>query len=46
MLDKRHAPDTFFIVAEADHRFYKEDCLPPEEWAGLAENDMWVFTHP
>ena len=35
MLDKRHAPDTFFFVAEADHRFYKADCISPEEW--LAE---------
>ena len=36
MADKRHAEDTYFIVAEADHRFYKADCIPPEEWLEVA----------
>ena len=36
MTDARHAPDTFFIVAEADHRFYAADCIKPEEWLAHA----------
>ena len=32
MLDKRHCQDTFFICAEADHRFYPDDCLTAAEW--------------
>ena len=43
MLDKRHAPDTFFFVAEADHRFYKADCISPEEW--LAEAGKEHYGH-
>ena len=36
MTDGRHPPDTFFIVAEADHRFYASDCIQPREWLAFA----------
>ena len=36
ILDDRHAEDTLFIVAEADHRFYKRDCIDPNEWLRIA----------
>ena len=39
MMDGRHAPDTFFIVAEADHRFYEADCIPPREWLAFASRE-------
>ena len=41
MTDQRHAEDTFFIVAEADHRFYKADCIPPEEWLQVAGQEHY-----
>ena len=41
MTDQRHAEDTFFIVAEADHRFYKADCIPPEEWLQVAGKEHY-----
>ena len=41
MLDKRHAPDTFFFVAEADHRFYKYDCSSPGEWLAAAGQEHY-----
>jgi len=36
ILDDRHTADTFFIVAEADHRFYKRDCIDPNDWLRAA----------
>ena len=33
MMDKQLPPDTLFIVAEADFRFYEADDMTPEEWA-------------
>ena len=33
MMDAAHSPDTLFIVAEADFRFYKADDMSPAEWA-------------
>ena len=33
MMDASHMPDTLFIVAEADFRFYEADDMSPEEWA-------------
>ena len=41
MLDKRHAPDTFFFVAEADHCFYKDDCISPAEWLAAAGKEHY-----
>ena len=35
MTDTRHAPDTFFIVAEADWRLCRDHCVGNREW--LAE---------
>ena len=32
MTDDRHAPDTFFLVAEADWRLYREHCVADREW--------------
>ena len=36
MLDHRHADDTAFLFFESDFRFYRADCLTPEEWLPLA----------
>ena len=45
MLDGRHAPDTWFIVAEQDFRFYAKDDIG--NWAARmgevpAGVDLWV----
>ena len=32
MTDDRHAPDTFFLVAEADFRLYREHCVADRDW--------------
>ena len=37
MTDDRHAPDTFFLVAEADWRLYREHCVADRDW--MAEVD-------
>ena len=37
MCDERHAPDTFFLVAEADWRLYREHCVGDRDW--MAEVD-------
>ena len=37
MSDMRHMPDTLFIVAEGDFRFYHEDCVGDCDW--LSELD-------
>ena len=37
MCDERHAPDTFFLVAEADWRLYREHCVADRDW--MAEVD-------
>ena len=36
MLDPRHPSDTFFLVAEADMRFYQRDEVPAAEWLTAA----------
>ena len=33
MCDETHAPDTLFLVAEEDFRFYEQDSLPTDEIA-------------
>ena len=35
MRDKRLPPDTLFIVAEADFRFYEADDMSPLKWASV-----------
>ena len=40
MTDGRHAPDTFFLVAESDFRFYRSHCVSNRNW--LAEVDEFV----
>ena len=37
MTEERHAPDTFFLVAEADWRLYREHCVADRDW--MAEVD-------
>ena len=39
MLDPRHPEDTVFLFSEADFRFYKRDCVQPEEWLPLVMGD-------
>jgi len=49
MLDKRHAEDTLFLIAEADHRFFKEDDVDTEAWLTVvgestffSKQDVWA----
>ena len=42
MTDDRHAPDTFFLVAEADWRLYREHCVADRDW--MAEVDDFAKT--
>ena len=41
MMDASHMPDTLFIVAEADFRFYKVDDMTPEEWAEYVVGNIY-----
>ena len=43
MTDGRHAPDTLFLVAEGDFRFYRDHCVSNRNW--LAEVDDFVEKH-
>ena len=43
MTDGRHAPDTLFLVAEGDFRFYREHCVSNRNW--LSEVDDFVEKH-
>ena len=38
MMDPSFPPDTLFIVAEADFRFYEADDMTPLEWAGVVRS--------
>ena len=40
MTDDRHAPDTFFLVAEADWRLYRDHCVADRDW--MAEVDIFA----
>ena len=40
MTDGRHPPDTLFLVAEHDFRFYREHCVSTKDW--LSEVDDFV----
>ena len=43
MTDGRHSPDTLFLVAENDFRFFEEHCVSNPNW--LREVDEFVATH-
>ena len=43
MLDGRHSPDTLFLVAENDFRFFREHCVSDRDW--LVEVDAFVESH-
>ena len=43
MTDGRHAPDTLFLVAEGDFRFFREHCVAKRDW--LDEVDQFVEEH-
>ena len=43
MTDGRHSPDTLFLVAENDFRFFKDHCVSARNW--LREVDEFVSTH-
>ena len=38
MTDDRHAPDTFFLVAEADWRLYRDHCVADRDWMAEVDN--------
>ena len=38
MMDPAHAPDTLFLVAEADFRYYEADDMTPEEWCNVVHH--------
>ena len=38
MTDDRHAPDTFFLVSEADWRLYREHCVADRDWMAEVDN--------
>ena len=39
MTDDRHSPDSFFLVAEADWRLYRDHCVGDRDW--MAEVDAF-----
>ena len=43
MTDDRHAPDTFFLVAEADWRLYREHCVADRDWMAEVDNFAMHF---
>ena len=43
MTDDRHAPDTFFLVAEADWRLYREHCVADRDWMAEVDNFARTF---
>ena len=43
MIDGRHAPDTLFLVAENDFRFFREHCVSNRDW--FSEVDAFVESH-
>ena len=43
MTDGRHPPDTLFLVAENDFRFYRHHCVSNRDW--LSEVDEFVSEH-
>lgn len=43
MTDGRHSPDTLFLVAENDFRFFREHCVSDRDW--MAEVDAFVESH-
>ena len=43
MLDGRHSPDSLFLVAENDFRFFREHCVSDRDW--LVEVDAFVESH-
>ena len=38
MTDDRHAPDTFFLVSEADWRLYRDHCVADRDWMAEVDN--------
>ena len=42
MMDASHSPDTLFLVAEADFRFFEADDMSPEEWASAVVWENFV----
>ena len=47
MTDERHAPDTFFLVSEADWRLYREHCVADRDWMAEVDNfgREWLLGH-
>ena len=42
MLDPRHPEDTVFLFFEADFRFYKRDCIDPEQWLPMVAGNVYL----
>ena len=43
MTDDRHASDTFFLIAEADWRLYREHCVSDRNWMEEVDNFAKTF---
>ena len=46
MMDGRFPPDVFFLICEADFRYYESDCLERAEWETIKSGGLSSSSDP